>query len=162
MNPVINIAIYQIIWFACILYGNNGAIFCLVLLIVHLLFSNQRKADLKMMGILLIIGSMVDGTLNGIGFFIFKSNNYPIPYWLATIWLALATLPHHSLNWLKKRLVLASLFGTLSGPLAYWAGVKMGAAAFNWTLPSSLISLAIIWALLCPAIMYIAEKNKHD
>ncbi len=35
----------------------------------------------------------------------------------------------------------------------------MGAASFNWPLASSLMLLAIIWAVLWPVVMYFAVKD---
>lgn len=65
---------------------------------------------------------------------------------------------HHSLAWLQNKLLLAALFGGLGGPVAYWAGTRMGAASFNWSLPSSLFLLAVVWSLMIPAIMLFSRK----
>ncbi|MCF8069114.1 MAG: DUF2878 domain-containing protein [Desulfobacterales bacterium] len=156
MKLIINVAIYQIIWFICILGENRGAWFALPLLAMHLFITPVLKADLKMMALLLFTGLFIDGILHKIGFFSFNVAAVPIPFWLAIIWLGLAIMPHNSLAWLKHRLLLSAFFGALGGPLAYWAGIRMGAAFFNWPLIPSLIVLAIIWALLWPGIMYLA------
>ena len=160
MNILVNIALYQIVWFVCIRYGNIGALISLPLLALHLFLSDRRKADLKTMGMLLVAGLFIDGTLNAVGFFAFASKVFPIPFWLVVIWLGLATLVHHSLAWLKSRLLICALFGALGGPLAYWAGVRMGAAAFNWELWPSLLTLAAIWASFWPGVMYLAGKQR--
>ncbi len=62
-----------------------------------------------MMGFLLAVGIVVDGTLYYIGYISYNIAALPIPFWLAVIWLALATLPHHSLKWLKNRYLLSRL-----------------------------------------------------
>jgi hypothetical protein len=68
---------------------------------------------------------------------------------------------------MKKRPFLSGFFGALGGPLAYWAGVRLGAASFNWPLLQSIITLAVVWALLWPLVMLFSnfilpeKKQKH-
>lgn len=156
MKILINVLIYQAVWFLAILKANQGALIGLVLLTLHLASSRCRMADLKMMGFLLFLGLLVDGTLHQIGFFSFTPSGFPIPFWLMIIWVGLAITPHHSLEWMKQRLLLAAFFGALGGPAAYWAGARMGAATFNWPLLTSLLFLAVLWSLLFPAIMHFS------
>lgn len=159
MNILVNVAIYQAVWFLCVLGETRGAWLAVLLLGLHLFLSPIRILDLKMMGMLLIVGLSIDGILHGLGFISFNVAARPIPFWLLVIWLALAILPHHSLAWLKSRVLLSAFFGALGGPLAYWAGVRLGAAYFNWSVPASLGTLAIIWALLWPGVMYFAAMD---
>lgn len=158
MNIFINFIIYQVVWLLSVFEGNGGAVAGLLLLVGHLLLSPVKKEDLKMMGLLLAVGMVLDGALHYLGFMTYETAALPIPFWLAVIWLALATLPHHSLKWLKRRPLLSAFFGAIGGPLAYWAGVKAGAASFSWSLVSSLALLAVIWALLWPSVMYLAGR----
>lgn len=160
MDPFLNVGINQAVWFLCVLGGNAGAIFALPLLFVNVLLSRHRRADLQMIGLLLLVGVLIDGTLQAIGFFSFTSTGFPIPLWLAVIWSALAALPHHSLAWMKRRWLVSALFGALGGPLAYWAGVRLDAATFHWSLLSSLMLLAVIWAVLWTGVMAVAERQK--
>ena len=156
----LNVLLYQLIWFLCILGGNKGAIAALPLLLLHLALSGCRGADLKMMGLMAFLGLVVDGTLQQIGFFQFASPGFPIPLWLMVIWLGLAITPHHSLAWLKCRPVLSTVFGALGGPAAYWAGVRLGAASFDWPLLRSLALLSVIWACIWSLVMYCSVLSK--
>jgi hypothetical protein len=159
VNPFINVGINQAIWFLCVLGGNVGALFALPLLVLNIILSRHRRPDLQMIGVLLLTGVLVDGTLLAIGFFSFTSAGFPIPLWLVVIWAALAALPHHSLAWMKKRSLLSALFGAFGGPLAYWAGVRLGAADFHWPLLSSLVLLAVVWAFLWTGVMAVADRQ---
>lgn len=159
MKTLFNVLLYQSIWFLSILGGNNGAWFGLLLLCVHLFFSTKKRADLQMMSILFVAGLLIDGTLHQVGFFSFTETGFPIPFWLLVIWLGLAVTPHHSLSWLQKKPLLAMIFGALGGPIAYWAGVRMGAAHFNWSLLPSLGTLAVVWGLLWPLVMYLSVAS---
>lgn len=159
MNILVNFILYQAAWFLCVFMENDGAFIALAFLAMHLYFSTCRFKDIRMMALLLAIGVLIDGTLSLAGFMTYNVQAIPIPFWLAVVWLALATLPHHSLKWLKERPFLSSLFGALGGPLAYWAGVKAGAASFSLPLITSLALLALIWGVLWPFTMYIANKD---
>ena len=156
MNLLLNIAIYQAIWFLCVLLGNLGALLSLPLLALHFLFSGKRAADARMMAILVTLGLIIDGSLRVAGVLALSGWGWPIPVWLATIWIGLATLPHHSLWWMRSRILVNILFGAIGGPLAYWGGTRLGAAAFPLSLEFSLLVLAVVWAVLWPLVMALA------
>ncbi|MEJ2056272.1 MAG: DUF2878 domain-containing protein [Desulfofustis sp.] len=166
MSLVINVLTYQIVWFLCVFMGNVGAFLSLLLLALHLFRSRFLREDLIMMFVLLLIGMVVDGAIRYGGFISFTVDGFPIPFWLAVIWLALAILPHHSLYWLKGRPLLSVLFAAVGGPLAYWAGVRFGSAEFNSPLLVSLALLAVVWAVLWPLAMavanYILPRDRID
>lgn len=115
-----------------------------------------------MIGILFVAGLLIDGTLQQIGFFSFTETGFPIPFWLLVIWLGLAITPHHSLAWLKNRPLLSMVFGALGGSIAYWGGVRLGAAHFNWALIPSLCTLAVTWGLLWPLVMYLSVISTKE
>ena len=175
MKLLLNVLLYQLVWLFCVLWGNMGAIIALPLLVIHLVITRNREADLKMMGFMLFLGLLVDGTLQQVGFFEFTNTGFPIPLWLMVIWLGLAITPHHSLAWMKNRPLLWSIFGAMGGPAAYWAGTRLGAASFNWPQLQSLAFLAVIWAFIWSLVMFFSvisgseedEKNtpfteEHD
>lgn len=158
VSLAINVLLYQSVWFLCVFWGTGGAVIALLLIGGHLLTTRHRKEDLMMMGLLLVCGLIVDGIIHRIGYIEFPVPAQPIPLWLAVIWMALALMVHHSLRWLKKRPLLSMFFGALGGPLAYWAGVKAGAATFVAPLFQSLVLLAVVWGLLWPAVMHVGER----
>ncbi len=155
MNTIVNLLLYNLVWLICVRGGNGLAWLGLLLVAGHFLLSRKRRQDALLAAAVLALGLLIDGTLNAVGFFFLGSDQFPIPLWLAVIWLALATLPNHSLAWMRGRPLLCVLFGAIGGPLAYWGGTRIGAAVFNWPLTESLILLAVIWGLLWPAIIWI-------
>lgn len=168
MNILLNITLYQVIWFLCVMGGSAGALLSLPLLVMHVALCNEPQQELRLMLILLLFGIAIDSTLQLIGVIRFAGTGpvQPLlPFWLAVIWLALATLPRHSLAWLCHKPVLAAIFGGLGGPLAYWAGVRMGAAEFNLQPVYSLVILGIIWMFFWPVAMRLScrtAKNLDD
>ena len=162
MSLLLNIVIYQTIWFLCVLFGNLGALLSLPLLALHFVFSDKKAADARMMVILGTLGLIIDGSLRAAGVLALSSWGWPIPLWLATIWLGLATLPHHSLWWMRSRLFVNILFGALGGPLAYWGGMQLGAASFPLPLEYSLLVLAAVWAVVWPLVMFLAGRKESE
>lgn len=158
MNILINITLYQIIWFVCVLYGNPGGLIGLGGLALHLIFSRHRAADGKIIVSFLVAGLVIDSAMQLAGVLAFPGQSWPIPFWLAVIWGGLATLPLHSLRWMQGRHVVNIMFGGMGGPLAYWAGVKMGAAVFPQSQILSLVSLAVVWALFWPMAMHFCAR----
>ncbi len=52
MNPFINIEINQAIWFICVWGGNAGVLFALPLLVLNIILSPNKGAELRMIGFL--------------------------------------------------------------------------------------------------------------
>ena len=84
----------------------------------------------------LLLGLLVDGIHIRTGVLAFPIGSFhPAlpPAWILVLWLQFAMTLHYSLGWLNGRYFLGALLGSVSGALAYWAGVRFGAAAFaNW------------------------------
>jgi hypothetical protein len=158
MHWLVNLAIYQLCWFICVIGGNSYFWLAVPLLGLHLVFTDKRKADMALMAVFLVVGIVVDGSLKFFGFFTFTSDFVILPPWLALIWLAFATLPNHSLSWMLSRPLLSILFGFMGGPLAYWAGAKLGAASFALPLVESLLGLGLLWSVLWPLLMQVCKR----
>lgn len=157
MKTLVNAAGYQTIWFIAVLGHNDIWWLALVLIAGHFLITHDRITDLKTALCLVIIGIFVDGLLKYFGFFNFSADRFPLPYWLMTIWAALALTLHHSLSWFKLHPYYAALFAAIGGPLAYWAGVRFGAATFQLPTAASLLILALAWGILFPLMTQLAQ-----
>ncbi|MFO7766303.1 MAG: DUF2878 domain-containing protein [Pelovirga sp.] len=158
MNPLLNIAIYQLIWFTAVVGQDDLLWIAGGLILLHYALTPMPKTDLLLMILVLSIGVLIDGTLSVSGFFTFSDDGFPIPLWLGCIWMGLATLFNNSLVWLKNRLWLAALLGAIGGPAAYIAGGRLGAAAFTLSISWSVAVLAIVWGLLVPGLVWLSTK----
>jgi hypothetical protein len=65
------------------------------------------------------------------------------------------------MRWLLGRWWLASLFGAIGGPLAFYAGMRLGAVSFPDPI-AALAVLAVGWAVLMPLTAWIAVKLEAD
>lgn len=166
MSKLINIVLYQIGWFSCVLgaawgYPFAGSFLALLLIAVHLILTESRGAEIKLMLLSCLLGVIVDSTQQALGVFAFKTvPGWPLwlPLWIFVIWIQFATMFHYALYWLSGRYLLAAFFGLFGGPLAYWGGVRLGAAQFGDSLFFSIATLAIVWALVTPLLFWLSKR----
>ncbi len=158
MNIFVNILIYQGVWFLGVLYGDRGGLIALALLTLHFVLSPRRLADMKMIAFFVAAGLFIDSCMQLFDVLTFFAPSRPIPFWLVVIWAGLATLPLHGLRWMQGRHFLNVFFGALGGPLAYWAGVRLGAASFPQSMLFSLVVLAVVWAVFWPLAMQVSVR----
>jgi hypothetical protein len=150
---IYNIAAYQVAWFACVLSAaaglpSVGVIITVALVALHIARTPRRGAEIELIAVAAVIGLLVDSALTSGGYLQFSSGIWAqgwAPYWMVALWGAFATTLNHSLRWLTTRPVFAAIFGAAGGPLAYWAGVKLG--ALNIPLPQhALPAIGAAWA----------------
>jgi hypothetical protein len=81
------------------------------------------------------------------------------PFWLWMIWVMFALTLNSSLSFLQnKHVFLSAIAGLIFGPLSYLAGVKLGSAGFDNTLPH-LVTSGLIWMLVLPALVHFAKNS---
>jgi hypothetical protein len=166
LSKMINIVLYQLGWFSCVLGAAHnfpvcGALGALALVLVHLLLAQRRKSEVQLLLCACLLGVVIDSTQQALGVFTFKADpDWPLwlPLWIFVIWAQFATLLRYALYWLSGRYFLAALFGLCGGPLAYWSGVRLGAAQFGNNLLYSLLTLALIWALVTPLLLWLSAR----
>ncbi len=166
LSKIINVVIYQVGWFCCVLgaalgFPLSGAIGALALVAVHLLLSDARKAEGKFLLAACLLGVVVDSLQQAAGLFMFKTDpRWPLwlPLWVFVIWAQFATMFRFALNWLAGRYLLAALFGALGGPLAYGGGIRLGAATFGDNPMMTLLVLAFVWSLVTPLLLWLRQK----
>ncbi|MFO7982545.1 MAG: DUF2878 domain-containing protein [Desulfuromonadales bacterium] len=164
---ITNIILYQLGWFSCVLgaaWGRPGlgAASAMGLMAVHLWLARSRKEEIRLMAGACILGITVDSAQQAIGVFSFTGEPaWPltVPLWVAVIWAQFATLFHFALKWLAGRYLLAACLGMVGGPLAYGAGIKLGAASFEGDVALSMASLAIVWSVATPILLWWSERN---
>ena len=165
-SKIINFLFYQVGWFCCVLgaakgHPISGALVAMALLGMHLLLAESRQAEAKLMLYACLFGVLIDSSQQALGLLIFKSDpDWPLwlPLWILVVWAQFATLFHYALYWLSQNYLLGALFGFIGGPLAYWGGVRLGAASFGENPFFSLSSLALIWALVTPLLLWLSTR----
>ena len=64
-----------------------------------------------------------------------------------------------SLRWLQDYKIIMMCFGFVGGPLAYFAGSKLGAMTFH-NQTAALLLFAFAWALFMPVLFRLAAYSE--
>jgi Protein of unknown function (DUF2878) len=162
---LINVVLYQVGWFACVLGAARdraGWGIALAMLIVcgGLLIAPRPSALAQLTVLTGVVGYSWDSWLAVLGLIRYSPGPLtpPLaPLWILALWLLFSTTLHISLRWLQSRLGLAALLGALAAPLAYFAAARLGALTLPHTLPA-LGAQAAGWALLLPLLLCLARR----
>jgi len=147
--------LFQVAWFACVLTRSwTGVAIAALCVGVHLCLSRSRLSEFAMIMSVTLTGTLLDSALMNAGIFVFHQHvGLLCPFWLTAIWAAFATTLGISSTLFSNRLVLAAAVGAVAGPLAYFAGSRLGAMDFGWPLQLSLGTLFVLWAALVPLLL---------
>ena len=165
-RKIINFALFQVVWFACVLSGKHQlplvALAASVAIVAVSLWmqSGRRLANLRLLGLVAVIGFCVDSLNLRLG--VFALNDSPVlpylcPVWLVALWAAFGTTLRGSLSWLAGRYWLSAALGAVAGAASYLAGAKLGAVALNPDRAFSTTVLVITWALILPLLVWLAH-----
>ena len=163
-TSLLNYGLFQTGWFVCVLGAAAGhpwlaAAAGLLLVLVHLALVRNAAQESLLLLTSLLLGLLVDGLHIRTGVLVFPIGSFHPglpPAWILVLWLQFAMSLHYSLGWLSGRYVLGALLGSISGALAYWAGVRFGAAAFGAELVHSLVQIGLSWGLTMLILLKIS------
>jgi len=127
-------------------------------LALHLRYCQDRGAEVRALFWVTLAGCVLDSVLGAMDVFDFAQ--WPLPLWLALLWLVLASGLRHSLAWAARPVWLGALLGMLGGPLAYLAGARLAGVALPMGVMPTAIVLGMIWALVFPLALRVALRPK--
>jgi hypothetical protein len=117
------------------------------------------RSEAALIGLTCVIGLAVDSLLLASGWVGFSAEG-PIagiaPLWMAALWANFACTLNVALVFLRSHPWLAAALGATAGPPAYWGGAELGAMTFHH-LGVGLAALAVVWAVLTPLLVGLAE-----
>jgi hypothetical protein len=165
LRVVANFVFFQIGWFACVLGGANGwpwtgSAIAAAVVAGHIASARQPLPELKLAGIAVLIGVFLDSALAALGWVSYAPGTVIpdiAPNWILMLWALFATTLNVSFNWLKGRWLLATMLGAIAGPLAYWAGVRLGALQFTEPM-QAVAALAVGWGAVIPALLWLTRR----
>lgn len=169
MRTLVNVMGFQAGWFAAVLGAAHGipwlgVVIVPVVLVVHLALSSVPRNELLLAGAGGLIGFSIDTALIALGVFspVFWLLPKPLsPPWMVMLWANFAITLNVSLKRLHGKYLLSSLLGAVGGPAAYYGGAGLGAMT-EMPDTASLSVLAIVWAVVVPALFRIASAiNKQ-
>jgi hypothetical protein len=161
-----NFILFQAGWFACVLGGASldyvwaGTLIALVIVAVHLMRANNIRNEAILISLTGIVGTAWDSSLMNAGLFTFFNGaviSGLVPVWMILMWALFATTLNVSMKWMKGRYLLAAMFGGIGGPIAYYAGHRLGAVEFDSTL-NSMTAVALGWSVIMPILMMLTTR----
>ncbi|MBJ2219028.1 DUF2878 domain-containing protein [Pseudomonas sp. MF7453] len=162
LKTLTNAALFQCGWFACVIGGDSlWLLVGVAALGVHLLWISSPADDGLLVLNVTLAGTLLDTLLRSLGVFHFNEPGPLIPFWLIVLWALLATTLRHCLAWSARPWWLASLLGAVGGPLSYYAGSQLAGVGFGYGTTTTLIGLALLWAMLFPLLHGLARRLEH-
>jgi hypothetical protein len=163
---IANVVLFQLGWIACVLGAAKGlewaGTVCAVLIVAwHVWRAVRPLEEINLVLRVVLIGAAFDTLMMQLGLIGYTSGVLVAgvaPHWILALWALFATSLNMSMNWLKGCMVWAAVLGAVSGPLSYWAAVRLGAATFEQPLAAVAV-LALGWAVIMPLLMMLAKRN---
>lgn len=163
---VLNFALYQTGWFACVLGAAwqrpwLGMSLATVLLAIHLALTTDRRQETFQVALAVVIGLVVDTIQVWAGSFRFASGvmvAWLPPPWLAVMWAQLATTLRYCLRWLMGRHLLCAVMGLFGGPLAFFAGEQLGAITILCPRGPRFLLLGLLWMAFLPLLVFATSR----
>jgi hypothetical protein len=164
VSAAANLVLYQLGWFACVLGAAHGApwlgpLVAAAIVSWHLGTARYKSRELALLACAVALGLVVDSTLMRLGLLHFATGVVVAgvsPGWMLALWALFATTLNVSLRWLHRRPVAAGALGLLGGPLAYWAGARLGAISLT-PAGRALCAVALVWAAAAPLLVVVAR-----
>jgi Protein of unknown function (DUF2878) len=162
---VLNVAASQCAWFACVLSAAAqrpwiGIAVAGAVVLLHLLMTPLPRRELQLILLATLAGALFESLLGASGWV--RSSPLLLvggvmPLWMVALWAVFATTLNVSLRALRGRYLLTAAIAAVGAPLAYQAGVSLGALQWVNATPA-LVLVAAGWAVLLPALMRSAQR----
>ena len=161
-----NFLLFQVGWLACVLGGASavynwvGVAVVAAVVALHLQRAGNWQHEMLLIAITMVLGTVWDSSLMLAGLFTFSNGVIQagiVPFWLIAMWALFATTLNVSMKWMKDRYLLAAAFGAIGGPLAYYAGNRLGAVEFANT-GAALLAVGAGWAVIMPLLMALTTR----
>lgn len=161
-----NFILFQIGWLSCVIGGASssyhwiGVAVVTAIITLHLLRSYVISNEIMLIVIATLLGTSWDSALMGAGLLAFNNGvvfDAIIPFWMVAMWALFATTLNVSMQWMKNRYLLAAVFGAIGGPVAYYAGHRLGAVEFS-QVSTALLVVGAGWAVIMPLLMHLSTR----
>lgn len=151
---VLNLFMFQAVWWLSILYQNVSLWLTIPLLLAHFCLSSDVRQDVILMLKVAILGFSFDSVLMLTGVFQFQQ----FPFWLLAIWCHFAISLRYSLVFTQKLTwQFNALLGGVFGCLSYLAGARLEAVVLPLELFYSALILFIVWLVMFPMFVNVSR-----
>lgn len=158
-----NLILFKAAWTAVVFSAANGMAWLGALAVAGVVFEHLRTArnaalETRLLLIAGVVGLTWESLLVRAGLLEYSAGIIQAglaPYWIVTMWLLFATTLNVGMKWLQRHWLVAAVAGGLGGPMAFFAGSKIGAVVFTDPVISLLV-IGIGWAVLLPLLSALA------
>ena len=162
---VTNLLLYQLAWFACVMGAAAqrpvwGYAAVAAAIGWHLWRAPRPGREALLVLAATAVGAVFEAVLVQLGWVRMAPELLTagvLPLWMVALWAAFATTFNVSLRSLRDRPGLVALLSLAGAPLAYAAGARLG--AFAWQ--DAIAGLGIIatgWAVMLPMLLGVARR----
>jgi hypothetical protein len=166
LPSLVNLLFFKGVWLGSLIGAGSGRPWLGLLLLSgflvwHLFHSEHRRVDLYLLAAAGVTGLVLDTLFLQLGVLNYA---HPLPsadlapFWIVLMWMNFALTLNLSMRWLQGRYWLAAAMGLAGGPLAYIAGVELGAAQWAMTTGSALLVIGLAWSLAVPLLAGFAHR----
>jgi hypothetical protein len=160
---------YQLVWFIAVIGASRGDAWpsvsgAAIFIAWQVLVAARPTVELRLMVVAICFGAVIDGALATSGWVQYSTPAPALPLsaapiWILAIWASFAMTLNRTLAYLRGRPALASVFGAIGGPLAYYGAANTWPAiVFEPPLWRSLLWLAGGWAVAMPTLVVLARR----
>lgn len=167
MKVLINVILFQLGWFACVISVSNHMEYVAICSVIAVLAVHIYLVKEKYKEVLLIlaggfIGFFVDSILIVGGVFSTSGEIGPdglAPVWLVMLWMLFSATINHSLRWLGNNYLIAGLVGFIFAPFAYYFGSNFNVLTFStdYSVSQVMIIIGSTWAFVTPLIVFTSK-----
>ncbi len=165
-DVILNVVAFQAGWLALVLAPANGVAYAgfaaaAAVIALHLWRSPDGLSEAKLLlaaaGLGLVVESAV---LRGgfVGYTAAGSHDGIAPLWLVMMWPVFATSVNVTFRSFRNWTVAAAAFGFAFVPIAYLAGVKLGAMTMPEPIVRSLAAIGLGWAIALPLMFWLGQR----
>ncbi|MDP7033637.1 MAG: DUF2878 domain-containing protein [Planctomycetota bacterium] len=161
----INAILHQIGWWSCVGFqGWLGPLLMFGFISTHwVLHPNERRQDLLLASVALLLGGSVDLTLSSVG-----AVNYQgsfewggVPLWIFSLWVGFGFTLRLSNSWLCTTPQRSFLLGIIAGPAAYAGASRIDLIALPYGL-QSLIWIGSLWGPVLGVLAKVRAWSEAD
>ena len=167
---IVNFVASQACWCACVLGAAAGRpwigpLAVLTFAAAHVITrptALDRQREGQTMLAAAVLGYGADSVLVLGGWLSFPPHaalGWPSSAWMVALWVGFAATLNSSMGWMSGRYAAAAVFGVAGGPLAYLAGVRLGAALLPGDTRIALAAIAIEWGVAMPVLVWVAGRQ---
>ena len=153
---LINLLMFQAVWWLSILYQNSVLAISSGLLLLHFALSSHRQSDLLSMVKVVACGVIIDSLLTYMQLFEFQY----IPYWLGLLWCHFAISLRYSLAFTQRLpFYINAILGGVFGCISYLAGARFGAVVLPQEYLTSVMILFSVWFVIFPIFVNVSRQR---